>query len=169
VCPLYYFSQAGSCTLCINNCLTCSSSVFCLSCINGTLLYISSCLLSCPVSHSIIVNNTCTECSNQCLNCSVNNVCYKCPTSLAIYSGSCLSVCPSPLILYFNSTSGSLACYTASQLAGEQLQQSLSASAIIPLPFTIVATFLFMCSLMSKLQNINTYTTAMGYSLYGCA
>lgn len=168
-CPTGYYSSSSLCTGCINNCMSCSSATVCQSCISPYLLYSSQCLSICPVNSSIIINKTCTACANFCLNCSSSNICYQCPTNRALYNGACVTSCPSPLTLYFNTTSNKLNCFTASQIAQQSLESTLKISSVLPLPFTILTTFIFLCCLMSKIQSIQTYLTGVGYSLYGCS
>jgi proprotein convertase subtilisin/kexin type 5 len=106
-CPDGYYGLGGICQLCTGNCLTCvTTSNTCTSCVSPFLKYGASCLSSCPVTHSIVVANTCTSCSNSCLNCNSSDYCSSCPSNLALYLGTCLSVCPSPLLLYYNTSSG---------------------------------------------------------------
>lgn len=168
-CPSGLYSNSSVCVSCINNCLTCTSPTICLSCQIGFVKFSNQCLIVCPVAYSILINNTCTACSNSCYNCSSNDICYECPSSAALYNSQCVTSCPSPLIIFYNTSSNTLSCFTQSQITSQQLQSTLQFTSILPLPFTIITTFLFLCSLMSKIQNIATYTTGVGYSLYGCA
>lgn len=168
-CPLGMYSSSNLCNPCVNNCSTCTSASICLTCLNSTIFYQSQCLASCPISASIIKNGICTACSNSCLNCSSSDVCYECPASLALYAGACVSSCPAPLSIYYNTTSYRLNCFSSLDIAAQNLRDTLQITAVLPLPFTIVATFLFLCCLMSKIQNRDTYVTGVGYSIYGVA
>ena len=153
-CPSGYYSNSSICSYCVNNCLTCSSASICQSCNSPYLLYASQCLSICPVNSSIVVNRTCTACANYCLNCSSSNICYECPANRALYDGACVTSCPSPLIIYYNTTSNKLNCFTSSELAQQSLSTTLKISAVLPLPFTIITAFIFLCCLMSKIQSI---------------
>lgn len=168
-CPSGLYSSANKCLVCTNNCSTCTSATTCITCVSTSFLYKSQCISTCPVSASIIVNSTCTACSNSCLNCSASDVCYDCPSNAALYLGACVTSCPSPLTIYYNTSSNKLSCFTDSQIAAQNLQDTLKITTVLPLPFTIITTFLFLCCLMSKLQNMDTYIIGVGYSLYGCA
>lgn len=153
-CPSGFFSSSNVCNVCVNNCLACSSASVCTSCNSPYLFYTSQCLSICPVNSSIIINKTCTACANYCLNCSSSNICYECPANRALYNEACVSSCPSPLIIYYNITSSKLSCFTSSEIAQQSLATTLKISSVLPLPFTIVTAFVFLCCLMSKIQSI---------------
>ena len=162
-------ARAGVCQLCSNNCATCvDQSSFCLSCSGVYRFYLNTCIKSCPVAYSIVLNNACTACSNACLNCSADDVCQECPPSYVLIDGKCSTTCRSPNVMFYNETINKFVCADPSN-PQVTLKSSLQLSSILPLPFTIISSFFFLCCLMSKLQNTHTYITGVGYSLYGCA
>jgi len=170
-CTNGYYANAGICSPCSNNCATCANqSSYCLSCSASYKFYQNTCITTCPVAYSIIVNGTCTGCSSGCLNCSAADYCYQCPQSTVLIDGKCSTTCPSPLVMYYNESTNKFVCGDVNGTQQQQiLKSSLQLSSVLPLPFTIISSFLFVCCLMSKLQFIHTYITGIGYSLFGCA
>lgn len=74
-CPIYHYASTSfNCLKCPYPCLTCTSPTgACLSCVNGTFLYLQSCLTVCTSDITIpnLINNTCDICDAVCKTCSV--------------------------------------------------------------------------------------------------
>lgn len=96
-CPsgLYPNDAFGNCTGCTPPCGTCSTSAStCTSCLNGLILFNSTCGSSCPDGYYLL-NSQCNPCNQNCTRCSSSSVCLSCVFGLFMYSGTCVSVCPS--------------------------------------------------------------------------
>lgn len=79
-CPdLYYANNSNlQCTPCINNCLLCTSSATCVSCVPSTYLFNVSCLATCPSGFTGI-GGLCQICTHNCKTCSSGtNICLTC-------------------------------------------------------------------------------------------
>jgi hypothetical protein len=90
------------CVACVSPCITCTTQTACLSCANGSYLYLTSCLPSCPPNVSIAnsITNVCQPCDSVCATCStmVSN-CTSCANGTAYYNFNCVSTCPSGMVI----------------------------------------------------------------------
>ncbi len=92
--------------MCVFPCKTCSNSISCLTCADGTFYHQSSgsCLLACPSSTFYdFTNYICQPCSSPCSTCSNSTYCLGCENSLYLYKGMCITNCPSK---YYPDASG---------------------------------------------------------------
>lgn len=111
-CPSGYFNNNSSsiyvCSVCINNCSTCSDSNTCLSCLPPLILDGSSCSLTCPLAQYNYKNvcMTCQQAITSCLTCNsslTSPICLGCSSNLILFQGQCLSSCPNNY--YYDSVS----------------------------------------------------------------
>ena len=69
-CPNTTYVSGMSCLTCINNCLTCTTTVFCTSCLPGFLSFAGGCVGSCPAgTYANVSNSSCTSCPTNCAQC----------------------------------------------------------------------------------------------------
>lgn len=104
-CPngTYPIQSQYKCSSCVGNCLTCSSSIVCLSCKAGFYLYLTECIPNCTLSsnsayYTDVPSLTCKLCPFPCLTCSSNTTssnfyCESCLTGY-LYNTKCLLECP---------------------------------------------------------------------------
>lgn len=97
VCPNTTFSGVNICNLCINNCLTCTSTTFCTSCKSNFYLYMNTCYWTCPAStYSNFTSSSCTACPSSCSNCIQRNtslVCLTCNIGYVLFNDQCINNC----------------------------------------------------------------------------
>ena len=137
----------------------------CLSCSSPLFLYSEECLEECPVTHSLVGNDSeCISCQTVvigCSNCSENGECYECYSPRIYFDGECPSKCPTGYVLI------DFGC-EVSNATEQTLDTTLTDGGVaLPLPFTILAGIFFIACCMSKLQNYNTYLVGALYSLLG--
>jgi proprotein convertase subtilisin/kexin type 5 len=98
----YPNNVTGTCTLCTNNCYTCSSATYCITCnTNYYLLSDNTCVAVCPASGYIASTVSsvlyCTQCygSGACLQCTSVGVgfCTICSNNSVLSGGICTSSC----------------------------------------------------------------------------
>lgn len=106
------------CVDCVSPCKKCSNVSTCISCVDNYFYYKSKCLIICPVSTTIIVNNDCIDCNLSCATCSVTvNNCTSCPNNTALLNHTCVEACPSNMIIISNvCTICDIKCLTCSIL-----------------------------------------------------
>lgn len=93
------------CVVCVTPCVTCTTQTACLSCVPGSYLYKTACLVSCPANISII-NSTlgiCQPCDIVCASCSIAaSNCTTCASGTAYYNFGCVSACPTGMVIFNN-------------------------------------------------------------------
>ena len=108
-CPAAYFASGDTCVACPTNCLTCSNSTACTSCVSGFVYHQStmSCVSDCSTLNTAAMSyyksgTNCQACSNMDINCVVcgygtGNIlqCSSCQNGSYLYQGTCHTNCPS--------------------------------------------------------------------------
>ncbi len=76
----YFDNLVQICVQCPLNCLTCKSSLFCTSCLNGTFLSTNNlCETSCPPRYyGNTILNLCQNCPYDCYTCNGDGTCLTC-------------------------------------------------------------------------------------------
>lgn len=96
-CPATFYVEIAnnSCRSCPKLCLSCTNSMLCQSCLNGSSYFSQnySCLNNCP-SLFYSVSNICYSCQLPCKTCLSLSQCLSCQ-ALFFFNFSCLSSCPS--------------------------------------------------------------------------
>ena len=90
-----------TCILCVNNCSTCNTATYCLTCTNNHFLFNNTCLDICPNTAPIADNSSgkCIGCDSTCKTCSVKTTnCTSCNSPSFLYNNSCLLTCTSPTV-----------------------------------------------------------------------
>lgn len=108
-CPDFTYANSSNyqCTACNSPCSLCAGAAVCLSCINGTALYNSSCLSACP-SGFAAVNLICQACTNNCKTCiNATNICLSCNSGSYFLSSSssCVTSCKPSLFIDYTTQS----------------------------------------------------------------
>lgn len=87
--------QDGVCSICSENCLTCTKSHdHCSACYIGEFLYENECFQECPFG-TFSVASTCQDCSANCQACATKaNFCTMCRPPLVLSDGVCTNTCP---------------------------------------------------------------------------
>jgi len=107
----------------------------------------------------------CSSAISGCLSCSNGSrsaSCQICLSGLLMFNGSCYYTCPAG-----SQTDGAGNCKQSQSSSNSTLTDSLTTAGLFPLPFTIIGSIIFVACFISKLQNRNTYTLGVAYSLYG--
>lgn len=84
---------------CLYPCSLCTTSIDCLSCVNG-VLYQARCIAGCPDSTFMVslgIGNVCVDCAGLCVTCKISATnCTSCITGYYLISAlyQCVSTCP---------------------------------------------------------------------------
>lgn len=91
-CPDAYYSNAGTCTVCSEPCITCSSPTACLSCDSEHVLKGTSCVRDCQPSYFSIDDSMCMPCDSTCLSCDgpLSTSCLICKNGYFLKDGLCV-------------------------------------------------------------------------------
>jgi len=139
-------SSCLSCSLTVNNCLSCNQSIGS----NYTFLYQnttnqSSCLSNCPIG-SYNISFSCFACNSSCATCN-STQCFTCQSTYYYYNGACLSSCPNNTYSYnFTCSDCSATCLTC--------QNSSTLCTSCP-----TFTFLYNLTCSSTCPNSNMYVS----------
>lgn len=95
---MYANTLNNLCTACVSPCLTCTSDLDCLTCIQGRYLLGKECLVSCPANIMVAndVSRTCVSCDTNCLTCETFSYqCTSCNNTIGLYldGTSCVTEC----------------------------------------------------------------------------